>query len=50
MVLRTYAKTLDIEKESHKLHGNRGMFEFLNQVIRKPLVFQLINGLSSEYS
>jgi len=25
-----------------------GVFEFLNQVLRKPLVFQLINGLRGQ--
>jgi putative transposase len=35
---------------SNKLHTNRRMFEFLNQVLTKPLVFQLVNGLSRECS
>jgi hydrogenase maturation protein HypF len=46
----TFCLLGDGRAESHKLHGNRGMFKFLNQVIRKPLVFQLVNGLSGECS
>jgi hypothetical protein len=35
---------------SNKPDTNRRMFEFFNQAIRKPLVFQLVNGLRTQHS
>ncbi len=35
---------------SNKLDTNRRMFELFERAIRKPLVFQLVNGLRTQHS